>query len=322
VSAGTGLAAEPRLGGLVGAGALSALLFGAAGLVPALAPLSLFAPLPIAVHRLRAGASGAWLAAALAAALVAVSSAPSASAFYLLVLAAPGLLLGGALARGRGLRRGCEWAFGALVAEIGAGLAFASGAMERVVLAPIQNLRSEAFLSELKTGGLPPERIAEFTEQVGAMGDALAVVFPAAWVIGAAMLVAANAAVLRLYLLRRDPGWLEDGEFERVRLPLALVVVFVLSGAAVAWPLARPAAYNVLLVTAFFFALQGLAVVGFYARRLAGPPLLRVAVLVLVLANPWAPQILALLGLFDNWFDFRRWAEPPAETGTRPGPSA
>ena len=50
-----------------------------------------------------------------------------------------------------------------------------------------------------------------------------------------------------------------------------------------------------------------------YARRLAGPPLLRVAVLVLVLANPWAPQILALLGLFDNWLDFRKWAEPPSE---------
>ena len=28
---------------------------------------------------------------------------------------------------------------------------------------------------------------------------------------------------------------------------------------------------------------------------------------------PWAPQILALLGLFDNWFDFRKWAEPPNE---------
>jgi hypothetical protein len=143
-------------------------------------------------------------------------------------------------------------------------------------------------------------------------------------VIGAAVLVAANAALLRLYLLRRDPGWLEDGEFERVRWPLGLVVAFVLSGAAVALPLARPVAYNLLLVTAFFFALQGLAVVGFYARRLAGPPLLRAAVVVLVLANPWAPQILALLGLFDNWFDFRRWAEPPPGEGggTRPGRSA
>jgi hypothetical protein len=177
-------------------------------------------------------------------------------------------------------------------------------------------------LQELTGGGMPPERLAEFKEQVGMLHDALAVVYPAAWVIAAAVLVAANAALLRLYLLRRDPGWLEDGEFERVRFPLPLVVGFVLSGAAVALPLARPVAYNVLLVVAFFFALQGLAVVGFYARRLAAPPLLRALALMLVLANPWAPQILALLGLFDNWFDFRRWAEPPTQQGTRPGPQA
>ena len=324
VSAGTVSRAEPRLGGVVGAGALSALLFGSAGILPALAPLSLVSPVPLAVQRLRGGAAGAWLAAALAAALVAAAAAPAAAGFYLLALAVPGLLLGESLARGRGLLRGCAWAFGALVAEIAAGLAFVPQAMAELFLAPIDQLRSEAFLAELAKGGLPPERIAEFTEQVGALRDALAVVFPGAWVIGAAVLVAANAAFVRLYLLRRDPGWLEDGEFERVRWPLALVVVFVLSGAAVAVPLSRPAAYNVLLVTAFFFALQGLAVVAFYARRLAGPPALRAAVLILVLANPWAPQILALLGLFDNWFDFRRWAEPPPGEGegTRPGRQA
>ncbi len=32
---------------------------------------------------------------------------------------------------------------------------------------------------------------------------------------------------------------------------------------------------------------------------------------VLVLA--WAPQLLALLGLFDYFFDFRKWADPPKE---------
>jgi hypothetical protein len=322
LSAGAG--AEPRLGGLVGAGAASALLFGAGGVVPALSPLALVSPVPLAVQRLRGGASGAWLAAALAAALVAASSAVAAGGVYLLVPALTGLLLGESLARGRGLLRGCAWAFGALVAEVGAALVVAPRAMAGRFLAPLEYLRSEAFLSELRTGGLTPEQVTEFTETVERWRDALEVVFPAFWVILAAVLVAVNAALLRLYLLRRDPGWLEDGEFERVRWPLALVAVFVLSGAAVALPLARPAAYNVLLVTAFFFALQGLAVVGFYGRRLAGPPLLRVAIVVLVLANPWAPQILALLGLFDNWFDFRRWAEPPPEPGdgTRPGRSA
>ena len=87
------------------------------------------------------------------------------------------------------------------------------------------------------------------------------------------------------------------------------------SGLAVLAPPLRSAGYNVLLVLAFFFVLQGLAVVAYYANRLAGPPVLRAAVLVLVLVNPWAPQILALLGMFDMWFDFRKWAEPPQQRG-------
>jgi hypothetical protein len=122
----------------------------------------------------------------------------------------------------------------------------------------------------------------------------------------------ANAALLRFYLARRDPGWLDGGEFEGIRWPLGLAVAFVLAGVSVALPLLRPAGYNILLVLAFFFALEGLAVVAFYARRLAGPPLLRAAVVILVLVNPWAPEILALVGLFDIWIDFRKWAEPPA----------
>jgi len=66
VSAGTGVEAQPRLGGLVGAGALSALLFGSAGFAPALAPLSFISPLPLVVQRLRGGMAGAWLGASLA----------------------------------------------------------------------------------------------------------------------------------------------------------------------------------------------------------------------------------------------------------------
>jgi len=101
VSAGTGARPEPRLGGLLGAGFLSALLFGASGFVPALAPLSLLSPLPLAVQRLQGGALSAWLAAALASAVIAAVSVPSAALAFLLVLALPGLLLAEALARGR-----------------------------------------------------------------------------------------------------------------------------------------------------------------------------------------------------------------------------
>jgi uncharacterized protein YybS (DUF2232 family) len=258
----------------------------------------------------------------LASALLAAAGPPAAALAFLLVLALPGLLLAESLARGRGLLRGCAWAFAALATMVAAGLVTAPEAMAGRVLEPIERLRSEAVLADLVKGGMPAESLDEWKAQVGQVRDAFAVVYPALWVIAAAVLVALNAALLRLYLLRRDPGWLEDGEFERVRFPLPLVLAFVLSGAAVALPIARPAAYNVLLVVAFFFALQGLAVVGFYARRLAAPPLVRALALVLVLVNPWAPQILALVGLFDNWFDFRRFAEPPQGQKAPPGAGA
>jgi uncharacterized protein YybS (DUF2232 family) len=307
--------AEPRLGSLLGAGVLAAGLFAAPRYLPVLLPLGLVAPLPLMLQRLRGGASSTALATVLAAALIGALFTPGPAAWFLVVLAAPGILIAESLARGRGLLRGSGWAFAHLVVEVGLALLFAGEALAEHVLAPLEQLRSDAFLGELRTGGVPEERVIVWTEQVGTLRAALSIVFPAFYVIGGAMMILANATLLRLYLLRRDPGWLEDGEFERVSWPLGLVAAFVLAGAAVAVPAARPAAYNVLLVVAFLFALQGLAVVGFYVRRLAGPPLLRWAVVLLVLANPWAPQILALLGLFDNWFDFRRWAEPPTEEG-------
>ena len=89
-------------------------------------------------------------------------------------------------------------------------------------------------------------------------------------------------------------------------------MAFVLAGAAVALPVMRPAAYNVLLVLALLLRAAGAG-----RRRLlrAAPGRRRRscarAALVLVLVNPWAPQILALLGLFDIFFDFRQVGRAP-----------
>jgi uncharacterized protein YybS (DUF2232 family) len=311
VSAGTGAGLEPRLGGLVGAGFASALLFGVGGFLPALVPLSLVCALPLVVQRLQGGAAERVAGGGARRGARRGSQRPAAATVFLLAMALPGLVIAEALARGRGLLRGCAFAFFVLVAQVAAGLAIVPGAMAERVLEPIDRLRSEAVLKELAASGMPADAIAEFNDQVDSLHGALGVVYPAFWVIAAAVLVAVNAALLRSTCCAAIPGWLEDGEFERVRFPLPLVIAFVLSGAAVALPVMQPAAYNVLLVVGFFFVLQGLAVVSFYARRLAAPPLVRALALTLVLVNPWAPQMLALLGLFDNFFDFRRWAEPP-----------
>jgi uncharacterized protein YybS (DUF2232 family) len=301
---------EPRPAALVGAALGSALLFSSMP-VPVVGLLgAMVSPLPLIVQRLRSGFGGTMLAFLLAAALVAgVFSAGHGVQFV--ALAFPVLLIGESMARGRGLVRGCAWAFVVLGLEIGTALLFAGPRLVDPMLKEAAHLRSPEFLDDMRSTGVPPEMVEQWAEQSASFQQVLEVVYPAAFLIAGAVVVLANASFLRIYLARRDPGWLDGGEFETIRWPFGVAVLFVLAGASVMVAVLRTAAYNVLLIVAFFFALQGLAVVAFYARRLAGPPFLRFAVTVMVLVNPWAPQILALLGLFDTWFDFRKWAEPP-----------
>jgi uncharacterized protein YybS (DUF2232 family) len=314
VSAGAHERPEPRA--VLWAALGSALLFALAATVPVLTlpfplltlPLLTLSPFPLAVLRLRGSVGTAMLAASLAAALVSAIVSPGLG-LLLLAVALPGLVLADAMARGRGMRRGTAWAMGVATLELALALLFVPGRMERMALAPWDDFRSAAFLEGLRSSGVPAEQVQWWLERATAMRGMLEVVYPAMFLIAGASIALGHALVLRLYLGRRDPGWLEGGEFEGVRLPLALSLLFVAAGAAVTAPGLRPLAYNVLLMLGYLYVLQGVAVVVFYTRRLAAPPLLRAAVLVLVLVNPWAPQVLALLGLFDLWFDFRKWAE-------------
>ncbi|PYQ20418.1 MAG: hypothetical protein DMF81_18705 [Acidobacteria bacterium] len=298
---------DPRTSGVLAAAVASALVFSAGAGVPFLGLLAVAAPFPLIVLRVRGSLGAAVLAALLAAVTIGTVFSTVQAVGFLAILAAPGLLMGETMARGRVLRRGCAWAF-----ALGAALLFAGPFMQNLALEPLNVWSSPQFQAEMRSSGLPAERVEDLSQQFLWLREVLRVVYPAVFVIGAALTVIANATLLAGYLARRDPGWLEGGEFEEIRWPLGLSVVFVIAGAAVLAPDLRPAAYNVLLVVGFFYALQGLAVVAYYAYRLAAPPLLRVALMVLVLVNPWAPQILGAIGLFDTWFDFRKYARPPA----------
>ena len=302
---------EPGAESVLGAALGSALLFAARLVVPFLFPLAMISPFPLLVLRLRGGLGSALAAAFASAALLTAVFSPGSGLLFLFVLALPALIMVDTMARGRGLFRGCAWAFALVALETSAALLFANERMSALVLGPFDYYGSKQFIDEVRGAGVPADQVEAWVEQFAVLSRIMAVVYPAACLILGALVVLANSTLLRLYLARHDPAWLDGNEFERVRWPFAMAVVFVLAGAAVLAPPLRPAAYNVLLLLAFFFALQGLAVVAFYTRRLAAPPFLRWAVMVLVLINPWAAQILGLLGLFDMWFDFRKWAEPP-----------
>ncbi len=306
---------QPQLAGGLWLALASAALFGAGLASPGLRPLAVAAPFPVSLLRLRTNRGVAASAVLLAAAVVGASFGPGQALVFTLFLAAPGLLIGEALVRGRGLVRGCGWAFGLWILLAGGALLADHQALAQAALAPFDYYGSPSFLTDVKQMGFSEERAEVMAEQLALLRRAVAVVYPALFMITGGLLVGANGALLKAYLVRRDPGWLEGGEFEGLRWPFGLAVLFVLAASSVLLPPLRPVAYNVLLVLAFCFALAGLAVAIYYVRRLAAPVLFRGAVLALVLMNPWAFQILALLGLFDLWFDFRKWAEPPRAEG-------
>jgi hypothetical protein len=314
-SAPTETAARPEPAGraLFAAG-LAALLYASGLVVPLLFPLNLLAAVPFAEQRLRGSAASAVVAALAAAALLAISFPPRHAIAFLVMRAVPGLVMGEAMARGRGLRRATAWTLLLVTLQSAALLVFAGDAIAKMMLGVWDQVWSQAAVQQLRDLGGPPEQVTEWVAWAKSVRAILEIVYPALLLVHNALMVLANAWLLRVYLARRDPGWLEGGEFEGMRWPLGLAGAFVLCGAAVASPPLRPIAYNGLVVLAFCFGLQGLAVGAYYVRRLAAPPLM-IAIVMAVLLLPYALHVLALLGLFDIFIDFRKWAEPPVAEG-------
>src|SRR5947209_17745074 len=109
---------DPRTRGVLAAAGASALVVSAGAGVPFLGLLAVVAPFPLIVLRVRGSLGPAVLATLLAAVTIGTVFSTGQAVWFLAVLAAPGLLIGEAMARGRGLRKGCAWAFALLVVEI------------------------------------------------------------------------------------------------------------------------------------------------------------------------------------------------------------
>ena len=318
VSARAGASVESRERGTLRPALTSAALFATAVFapmlgLPALGLVAVLAAYPLALARLGGtGMTGVW--AALVAALLILGVAPMGFALaYLVVAAVPGLLMGESLTRGRGLLRGCLRAFAWLATCCGVLLVAAGPRLSSPLLAGLDQIRGREFLDQMRAQGVPLEQIDAWSTQVGSARELLAVIYPAFYIVLLGLAVAVNGWLIRRYLVRHDPAWLEQGEFENLRWPLGVVVVFVLSGFGLALPAVRNAAANALVLACFLFVWQGLAVASFVGRRLLPPAVLWILAGILILTHVLVPlAVLALLGLFDQWLDARRWAEAKA----------
>jgi uncharacterized protein YybS (DUF2232 family) len=267
----------------------------------------------------RQGVPGAVTATAAGTALLAVLTGPVGAAVYASQFAAGACALGLALRA----RRGPLLAIGgyALLSALAfLGYATVMGAMAgRGPAGFLQDMVRQAVdqaVQFLRPASADPETTLAVQEWAAQTEQVLATIFPGLYVVLAVFTGWVNALLARRAV--RDPG---QETWSGWRAPEAWIWVLIVSGlVGVAAPgAARSVALNVFAVAVVVYFLQGLAVVHhlFEARRL--PRIFRTVVYVLLFFQLPVMLLVAGLGAFDLWFDFRRrWAPRPPEQGLQP----
>jgi uncharacterized protein YybS (DUF2232 family) len=265
-------------------------------------PLSiagLFSATPLLALRLSGGLFHGVIAVLIAALVVTGGDSPETGIAFVVLFGLWALLAGEILSRRRSVVAGCAAGFLVLAVEA-LFAAFSEGT------APMEaTLRSaqvqKAFDQWAAQAPLEP---AEAKKAIEEIRTGILALYPSLSVISAATIVSLNAIALGRLVQRRQSTGFPRNELLLLRWPLALVVGFVASGALLLVPDLQTVGWNGLVVTLFLFLLQGLSVLAFSLTRLFSSPLMRTMVVVASLLGPWA-IFLSLLGLFDQWFDFR-----------------
>lgn len=112
------------------------------------------------------------------------------------------------------------------------------------------------------------------------------------------------------------------GRLERLRIPFGLVWSFALAllltvlGRAIGERWLMLAGLNLAVVHAAAFLIEGLAVGRYVCQAQAMPGFAQAGFALVALMMPPLPFVVAGIGFFDLWFDFRRLLVPPAAGGT------
>lgn len=301
------------------AGVASAALFAASlWFAPLGLLLALFSPLPVAFAAFRGGGRAAAVASLAGAVAAFFAGGPLGASVYASQFAAGACLLGLAVRA----RTGPEWAVGGFAAvTVVAFWAVVTIVALRAGLGPLEFLGHalEGSLKEATTyllqGEVDPQvklAVEAWAEQAGHF---LATTFPGLF--GAVSILTGWLNGVALRRLTRDPG---TKTWTTWKAPESWIWILIGTGlASFTLPgLLGHIARNLFLPAVAVYFLQGLAVVQSYFEAKRFPRVFRAAAYGLLFFQLPVMLLVAGLGAFDLWADFRaRWSEPPA----MPGPS-
>jgi hypothetical protein len=299
-----------------GAGLLAASLFLMPRLAMVVPPLALpftiigfLAALPLIAVRIRGRFFNAFLASLLAFVIIYAADSLTGAVSFLLLFAGWAIFAGEVMARRHSVIAGCGAGLAVFAAEA---LAIVTLEGSEAVKAALTTAQAQASFDQWATqAALGKEEAAATIERVR---SGIVALYPSLSVVSAASIVALNAVAIGRVIDTLKPRGFQRHELLGLRWPIAVVVAFVVSGGLLLVPDLQNTGWNGLVVTMFLFLLQGLSVFTYGLSRLFSGDLIRALLVMSSLLGPWA-VLHSLVGLFDQWFDFRARlvAEPPPD---------
>jgi uncharacterized protein YybS (DUF2232 family) len=163
---------------------------------------------------------------------------------------------------------------------------------------------AESGMETAKTAGPDLTGVIEFMVSV----------FPGLMIMGIILVSWANFLIGRLLVARSVGLWPEVADLTRWRAPEILVWGLIGCGFALFLPVdwLKLVGLNGLLVLALIYFFHGLSIVAFWMKKMSTPPFFRALGYTMIVVLQWVTLLVAVLGLFDLWLDFRKMnkAEP------------
>lgn len=289
----------------------SGVLFSASLAVPFIGFVAGFlAAVPLCYTRLNGGRKAALLATLVACLLVGISFKPLTGLWFLAQCGLIGLLLPDLALRGMAGSRALLWTTAAATAA-SALIAFvvaATAGQDLLVMAQqeIATGMDQALKLYEQQQGLSAQDLETIRQGMQTIGATLLRIFPALGTLN--LLLIASVSLLFLRRMAAQQGLaLRLEPFRDFRVPEPLIWLLIAAGFSLLakTTLVTTPALNITAVLAALYFCQGLAVLITLAGRSPYAGILKVLLTFMLLVQPYLLPVVAFLGIFDLWGDFR-----------------
>lgn len=292
---------------------LSSLLFSVHMLIP---PAGLFfgllAPFPALFSRFRHGRGAALIITLAATTLLTTGFGFQVGGLYLAQCGVTALLLPELLLAGCGAARSIAWTTAAnlLLYVMAAALFMLASNSDLHQLHALAvgevNANIAQALAIYQKAGFTGGELAEVRQAMTSAASLLLRIFPALTTVMLVVTSGCNLALLKRFSSRF--GYAPRiGEFRNFRNPELMIWLLIAAGFGMLTdiPLVSTPSLNVLVLMGLLYFLQGMAVISSMFFRFGSAGILRVALCLLLLVQPYAAALVAAIGIFDLWGDFR-----------------